>query len=42
MSLKFTGEFCIMAMKNDGKFEEKLRDQFKTDIRNLTKFGPST
>ena len=29
MSLKFTGEFCIMTMKNDGKFEEKLRDQLK-------------
>ena len=42
MSLKFTGEFCIMTMKNDGKFEEKLRDQFKIDIRNLTNFGPST
>ena len=24
MSLRFTGKFCVMAMKNDAKFEEKL------------------
>ena len=42
MSLKFTGEFCVVTMKNDGKFEEELTCQFKTDMRNLTKFGPST
>ena len=24
MSLKFTGELCVMAMKNDAKFEKKL------------------
>ena len=24
MSLKFTGGFCVMTMKNDAKFEEEL------------------
>ena len=24
MSLKFIGEFCVMTMKNDAKFEEEL------------------
>ena len=39
MSLKFTGELCV---KNDAKFEEELTCQFKTDMRNLTNFDPST
>ena len=42
MSLKLTGKFCVMAMKNDGEFEEELTCQFKIDIENLTKFVPST
>ena len=42
MSLKFPGEFCVMAMKNDAKFEEELTCQFKIDMRNLTNFDPST
>ena len=42
MSLKFTGEFCIMTMKNDAKFEEELTCQFKTDVRNFTNFYPNT
>ena len=42
MSLKFSGTFYVMTMKNDAKFEEELTDHFKIDIRNLTKFGPST
>ena len=42
MSLKFTGEFCVMAMKNDAKFEEELTCQFKTNMRNLTNFDHST
>ena len=42
MTLKFTWEFCFMTMKDDAKFEEKLTGQFKTDIRNLKKFDPST
>ena len=36
MSLKFTGEFCVLIMKNDAKFEEELICQFKIDTRNLT------
>ena len=43
MTLKFTEELlCVMAMKNDAKFEEKLTCRFKIDIRNLTNFDPST
>ena len=42
MSLKFTGEFCVMTLKNDAKFEEELTYQFKIDMRNLTNFDPST
>ena len=29
MGLKFTGALCVMTMKNDAKFEEKLTCQFK-------------
>ena len=32
MSLKFTGEFCIITMKNDAIFEEELTHQFKIGI----------
>ena len=42
MSLKFTGELCIMTMKNDEKFEEEMICQFKTDMRNLTNFDLGT
>ena len=42
MSLKFTGELCVLAMKNDAKIEEELTCQFKIDMRNLTNFDPST
>ena len=42
MSLKIAGELCVMAMTNDGKFEEKLTCQFKIDMRNLTNFDLST
>ena len=41
MSLKFAEEYCIMAKKNDAKFEEKLTCRLKTDMRNLTNFDPS-
>ena len=41
MSLKFTGEICVMTMKNDTKFEEELNCQFKIDNKNLTNFDPS-
>ena len=39
MSLTFTGELCVIRMKNDAKFEENLTCQFKIDMRNLTEFG---
>ena len=42
MSFNFTGEIFVMTMENDTKFEEELACKFKIDIRNLTKFGPST
>ena len=42
MSLKFTGELCVMTMKNDVKFEKELTCQFETDIKNLINFDPST
>ena len=42
MSLKFTGEFCAMKIKNDTKFEDELSCQFRIDMRNLTNFDPST
>ena len=32
MSLKFTGELCVMTMKNDAKFEKELTCQFKIDM----------
>ena len=41
MSLKFTGEFCAMTMKNDTKFEQELTCQFKIDMTNLTNFDPT-
>ena len=42
MSLKLAGELCVMAMKNDAKFEKELTRQFKTNMRNLTNFDKST
>ena len=42
MSLKFTEELCVMTMKNDAKPGEELTCSFKTDMRNLTNFDPST
>ena len=41
MSLKFTGELCVMTMKNDATFEEELTCQCKIDTRNLTNVDPS-
>ena len=40
MSLKFTGELFVMAMKNDAKFEKELTSQLKIDMGNLTNFYP--
>ena len=42
MSLKFTRELCIMTVNIDAKFEVDLTCQFKTDMKNLTNFDPST
>ena len=42
MSLKFTGQLCVMTVKNDAKIEEELTYQFKIDMKNLTNFDPST
>ena len=42
MSLKFTGELCVITMDNDAKIEEELTCQFKIDMRNLTNFDLST
>ena len=42
MNLKFTEELYVMTMKNDEKFEEESTCRFKTDMRNLTNFDPST
>ena len=42
MSLKLTGEVCVMKIKNDAKFKEELTCQFKVGMRNLTNFEPST
>ena len=42
MTLKFTGELCVLTMNNEEKFEEELTCQFKTDMRNLINFEPST
>ena len=41
MSLKLTGELCVMTMKNDLKFEEELTCEFQIDLRNLTNFDTS-
>ena len=42
MSLKFTGEICVMTIRTNAKFEQELTCQFKIDTRNLTNFDPST
>ena len=42
MTLKLAEELCVMAMKNNAKFEEELTCHFKTDMRNLTNFDSST
>ena len=42
MSLKFTGELCVMTIKNDAKVVEELTSQFKIDMENLMNFDLST
>ena len=38
MSLKFTEELHVMAIKNYAEFKQKLTFRYKIDMRNLTKF----
>ena len=42
MTLKFTEELSVVTMTNDTKIEEELTCRFKTDMRNLANFDPST
>ena len=42
MSLKFTEELNVMTMKKDTKFKKELTRHFKTDMKNLTNFDPTT
>ena len=42
MTLKFTEELYVMAIKIDTKIEDELTCCFKTDMRNFTNFDPST
>ena len=42
MSLKFEEELCVMAMKNDVKFEERLTCCFRIGMTNLSNFDEST
>ena len=41
MSLKFTGELCVMTMRNDAKIEEELTCHTKTDMTNFENFDRS-
>ena len=42
MSLKFTGELCVLTMKNDAKFGEELTCHVKIEMKNLPNFDLST
>ena len=42
MNSKFTGDLCVMTMKNDANFEQELTSQLKIDMRNLTIFDSTT
>ena len=42
ISLNFTEELCVMAMRNGRKFEKELTCCFKIDMRSLTNFDLST
>ena len=42
MSLKFKEDLYVIKTKSDAKFSENLTCHFKTDVRNLTNFDPST
>ena len=36
-----TEELCVITLKNDVKFEEKLTCALKNDMRNLANFDPT-
>ena len=40
--LKITEESCMMALKNDERFERELTGEVKSNMRSLTNFGHST
>ena len=40
--LKIYRGVCVMAMKNDAKFQEELTSQFIIDVRHLKNFDLST
>ena len=40
--MKNTEELCLMKLKSDAKFEEKLTLGFKNDMRNLVNFNASS
>ena len=40
--IKICRGLCVIAMKNDARFEEELSFQFKIDMRNLTNFNMGT
>ena len=42
MSLKLTGELCVIKKKNDAKFEIEFTCCFKINMRNLINFDPSS
>ena len=39
---KKTEELCVMTLKSDAKFEEKLTFGSKNDMRNLVNFNASS
>ena len=42
MRLEFTDELCVMTLKSDAKFGEKLTCGLENDMRNLANFHQST
>ena len=40
LSEKSTEELCVITLRNDAKFEEKLTCILKNDMRNLANFNP--
>ena len=40
--MKSTEELCLMKLKSDANFEEKLTLDFKKDMKNLVNFNVSS